>query len=137
MDIIEFLIADHRKVEDLFARHELGEDTSSAIAAALTNHDNIETHLLYPAIERDLPDLHEELEHAREEHDVIRSRIEDVIRSAAAHDMQAKTQAVVSLRECVEHHVKEEESSMFPAVAELLDPDLLERMGVLASESKF
>lgn len=137
MNIIEFLQDDHRKVEDLFARFDEGEDTSSAVVAALTNHDKIEMHILYPAIETDLPDLHEELQHAKKEHSEIRGILDKIIGSAAAHDDNAKSEGMAELKDSVEHHVAEEEATIFPAVLAGIDGEKLNTMGNEAAASKF
>ena len=137
MTIIEFLLEDHRKVDDLFARFDQGEDTSAAVTAALTNHDKIEMNILYPAVESDVPDLGEELQHAKEEHSEIRSLLDRVSGASAAHDEDAKKAAMSDLKECVQHHVAEEESTLFPEIDEKMDSSKLKQLGDEARASKF
>lgn len=111
LDAIALLKADHRKVEDLFARFESarGAERKQAlvreICTELTVHTLIEEEIFYPAckgaVEEDL------LEEAYVEHDGAKVLIAELMASApdeAFYDAKVKV-----LSEQIEHHVEEEE----------------------------
>jgi hemerythrin superfamily protein len=123
MDAIELLKEDHRSVEKIFKQFEkLQEDDADdeskralveRACAALTVHTRIEEEIFYPAI-----------------HDVLRDEIlgeEALIEHATAKDLIANLESLepgepfydatfTVLAEYVKHHVKEEETEMFPQV---------------------
>ena len=113
-DAIALLKADHRKVEDLFAKFEAakGDGRKKALAEEicmeLTIHTKIEEDVFYPAcegkVEEDL------LREAYVEHDaakVLIAQIEESTPDAEFYDAKVKV-----LSEEIEHHVEEEEKRM-------------------------
>ncbi len=111
LDAIALLKADHRKVEDLFAKFESakGADRKAKLAqeicTELTVHTTIEEEIFYPAckgkIEEDL------LAEAYVEHDgakVLLGEIEVGNLDGEFYDAKVKV-----LSEQIKHHVKEEE----------------------------
>jgi hemerythrin superfamily protein len=125
MDAVEMLKKQHREVESLFAKFEsLGEHASKGkqrlfeeIADALAMHATIEEKHFYPAVKaKRTEDI---LLEALEEHLGIKRVIADLLKagsSDATFDAKMKV-----LKEQVEHHVKEEESDLFPKVKKILD----------------
>ena len=122
---IEILMADHRKVEGLFAKYEKAKEAddedrqeiAEKICNELTVHATIEEEIFYPWLRENLDaDQMEMVEEAQIEHnsakDVI-EQIEDATEVDAAFDAKVKV-----LCEQITHHVKEEESEIFPAVAD-------------------
>ena len=123
VDAIELLKGDHRSVEKIFKEFEkLQEDDADdeskralveRACAALTVHTRIEEEIFYPAIR-----------------DVLRDEIlgeEALIEHATAKDLIANLESLepgepfydatfTVLAEYVKHHVKEEETEMFPQV---------------------
>jgi len=123
VDAIELLKEDHRSVEKIFKEfeklHEDDADDESKRAlveracAALTVHTRIEEEIFYPAVR-----------------DVLRDEIlneEALIEHATAKDLIASLEGLepgepfydatfTVLAEYVKHHVKEEETEMFPQV---------------------
>lgn len=110
-DAIALLKADHRKVEELFAKFESasGDGRKQKLAAEICNelkiHTMIEEQVFYPAldgkIEEDL------LNEAYVEHDSAKVLINDIMAGGpddAFYDAKVKV-----LSEEIEHHVKEEE----------------------------
>ena len=110
-DAIALLKADHRKVEDLFAKFQKASGSkqkrqiAEQICLELTIHTKIEEDIFYPAckgaVEGDL------LDEAFVEHDaakVLVAEIEEGSPEEAFYD--AKVQV---LSELIEHHVEEEE----------------------------
>jgi hypothetical protein len=109
-DAIALLKADHRKVEDLFARFEKAKsDSKRAIAEEICNelkiHAQIEEEIFYPALEGKIEP--ETLNEAYVEHDGAKVLINDIMDSSAADEMfEAKVKV---LSEEIAHHVHEEE----------------------------
>jgi hypothetical protein len=110
-DAIALLKADHRKVEDLFAKFEAakGDGRKKALAEEicmeLTIHTKIEEDVFYPAcegaVEEDL------LKEAYVEHDAAKVLIAEI--EAGGPDDEFYDAKVKVLSEEIEHHVEEEE----------------------------
>jgi hemerythrin superfamily protein len=133
VDAIELLKEDHRSVEKIFKEfeklHEDDADDESKRAlveracAALTVHTRIEEEIFYPAV-RDL--LRDEIlnEEALIEHATAKDLIANLEGLEPGEPFYDATFAV--LAEYVKHHVKEEETEMFPQVKKAkLDLDKL------------
>ena len=130
-DAIELLLQDHRKVEELFKQFEkLAEDDEDAAALVietacmeLTVHDRIEMEIFYPAVreaaDEEVEDL---LDEAEVEHEGVRELIEKL--EAMEVDDEKREARFTVLTEYVKHHVKEEETEMFPKVKKLKELDL-------------
>jgi hemerythrin HHE cation binding domain-containing protein len=111
LDAIALLKADHRKVEDLFAKFEAakGDGKKKALAEQicmeLTIHTKIEEDVFYPAcegfVEEDL------LKEAYVEHDGAKVLIGEI--EAGGPDDEFYDAKVKVLSEQIEHHVEEEE----------------------------
>ena len=111
LDAVALLKADHRKVEDLFAKFEAakGDGKKKALAEQicleLTVHTKIEEDIFYPAcegaVEEDL------LKEAYVEHDGAKVLIAEI--EAGGPDDEFYDAKVKVLSEQIEHHVKEEE----------------------------
>ncbi len=111
LDAVALLKADHRKVEDLFAKFEAAKDDGKKKALAeqicmeLTVHTQIEEDIFYPAcegkVEEDL------LREAYVEHDGAKVLIAEI--EAGGPDDEFYDAKVKVLSEQIEHHVKEEE----------------------------
>ena len=121
---IELLMADHRKVEDLFEQYEGEKESDDAtkrriankICAELTVHAQVEEEIFYPWLRENLDDDDMEmLEEAQVEHNGAKDLIAQI---EAAGDVDATYDAMVKvLSEYIKHHVKEEENEIFPAVS--------------------
>jgi len=118
-EAIAFLMKQHREVEDLFDRFENAEQDQEKtrlvdqICLALAVHAKIEEELFYPGAEDAIeePDLVDEayVEHATAK-DLI-AQLEGM--KVGDHLYDAK---VTVLGEYIAHHVKEEETELFPQV---------------------
>ena len=130
-DAIALLKADHRKVEDLFAKFEKAKSDSAKkslvqeICTELSIHTAIEEEIFYPActgkVEEDV------VKEAYVEHDGAKVMIAELLQSEpddAFYDAKVKV-----LSEEIKHHVKEEEKrseGMFAQAREAgLDMDAL------------
>jgi len=151
-DAIKLLTADHREVKALFqeyqklvdhdAEDEEKQPIAEQICAMLTVHAQIEEEIFYPAAKEAIkePDLIDEatVEHASAKDLIAQLRESDP--TDELYDAKVKV-----LGEYIDHHVKEEESELFPqarrakmdlaALGEQLDQrktELLAELGVTA-----
>jgi len=113
-DAIALLKADHREVEDLFAKFEKasGEGRKQALAheicRQLTVHATIEEEIFYPACEGKVED--ELLKEAYVEHDAAKLLIAEI--EAGGPSDEYYDAKVKVLKEEIEHHVEEEEKRL-------------------------
>jgi hypothetical protein len=111
LDAVALLKADHRKVEDLFAKFEAAKGDGSKKALAeqicmeLTIHTRIEEDVFYPACEGAVDE--DLLKEAYVEHDAAKVLIAEI--EAGGPDDQFYDAKVKVLSEEIAHHVKEEE----------------------------
>jgi hemerythrin superfamily protein len=133
-DALALLAADHREVAQLFEEYVDLADADGSVAERrslvaeiclqLTVHSRLEEEMFYPAVRQALGE-NELVEEAEAEHRGIEEAIEE-LRAMDPSD-EGYDERVDVLRESVEHHVAEEEGSMFPMV---LDSSLdIERLG--------
>lgn len=117
---IDLLKADHREVEGLFAKFNGASDRrvksglAKEICAALEIHAKIEEKLFYPAAEQKAKAAKDDVKEGFVEHEGIK-RLVKQISGLTASDDYFETRMMV-LEEYVKHHVKEEETSMFPNI---------------------
>jgi iron-sulfur cluster repair protein YtfE (RIC family) len=132
MDAINLLKEDHKKVADLFKQVEATDEEAKhqqlfeKIKTELETHTLIEEKVLYPVLEQyeDLKDLVLE---AYEEHKQVKTLIREIDKLAEGSErFDAKLKV---MGENVEHHVKEEETEMFPKMKKLIGNQQLERLG--------
>jgi hemerythrin superfamily protein len=120
-DAIALLKADHREVKQLFEEYkdlvdaEGGDEEKQALAekicALLTVHTTIEEEIFYPAA-RDALEEQDLLDEAEVEHASAKELIAQIQGMQPAESLyDAK---VTVLGEYIDHHVKEEETQMFP-----------------------
>ena len=144
---IELLMADHRKVEDLFERYESEKDgdegtrreIAQQICAELTIHAQVEEELFYPWLREQLEDEDMEMvEEAQVEHNGAKDLIAQI---EGATDIDEVYNAKVKvLSEYIKHHVGEEENEIFPEVRseqeelDELGQEMVARKGELMEE---
>lgn len=132
MDAIELLKKDHKTVNDLFKSYHDEKDTNhkqetaNKIFLELNIHAQAEEEIFYPAVQNSK--IKEEMKklvtHAFEEHHVVKVLIAELQELEAGDEVfDAKLKV---LQENVEHHVKEEESNLFPEVKKVLSQELEE-----------
>jgi len=141
MDAISMLKEDHRKVEKLFKEIEDAapgkrEQLFKEINKELTVHAELEEKLFYPTANQAKP-THEMALEAVEEHKQVKMVLADLQKS----DKKTETwlAGVKVLMEDVLHHVKEEETELFPKIRKevLSEQQLIElgqRMQAMKSE---
>lgn len=133
MDAIEFLKSQHREVEKLFEQIEGLSDRAvksrqrifEKLADALALHATIEEKIFYPAAHSGKSE--DILFEALEEHLAVKRVIADLM-GCPLSDPTWKAKLSV-LKEDVEHHVEEEEKTLFPMIRSHLDADRLAELG--------
>lgn len=137
-DALAMLRADHREVDRLLEQFEGADapdkqELAQQIGLALTVHAQIEEELLYPAAREALdPDDAEILNEPDVEHATIKRLVSEV-EDATPEDQHFDALMKV-IGEYVKHHVKEEESELFPKL-EATDLDL-QAIGAQLAERK-
>ena len=115
---ITLLRADHQKVTDLFENFEKSRATAKKkviaqeICKELTVHATIEEEIFYPAAKAALDDT-EMVPEALVEHDGVKKLIAEIEGSVEGEMFEARVKV---LSESIKHHVKEEQTELFPAV---------------------
>jgi hemerythrin superfamily protein len=127
-DPIKMLREDHQKVQELFTQFEQSDDdeTKDEIAQTaiqeLTVHATLEEEIFYPAAQ-EVIDQDELINEAQEEHHVVKLLIGELKKMRAGDErFDAKFKVMA---ESVKHHIKEEESELFPMLQGKLDSDEL------------
>jgi hemerythrin superfamily protein len=141
-DAIKLLKADHKEVSDLIGKYEngrLSKDRKMAVAKqiclALTVHAQIEEEIFYPAArEASIRDGEDLLDEAEVEHGSIKDLVAAIEGSSPDQDELYEARVKV-LGEYVKHHVKEEETELFPK-ARKSDMDLVDVGTRLAARKK-
>lgn len=144
MDVIALLQADHRKVEDLFARYEsLGRRALKGrrhvverIIKELSLHVAAEEAVLYPAIraaveEKETDDLVLE---SLEEHHLVRRALDELEGMDSSEERFHPK--VIVLIESVRRHIEDEEKALFPEVSQALDKGRLDELGEALERAK-
>ena len=119
-DAIAMLTADHKKVKKLFSefdklQEEGSDEEKSSIVEQICNelkiHTELEEEIFYPAVRKAIDDS-DLMDEALVEHAGAKDLIAQLEEASPNNDLyDAK---VTVLGEQIDHHVKEEEGSMFP-----------------------
>jgi hemerythrin superfamily protein len=136
MDVLTLLKNDHKAVGALLdeavecePEDERLHDLATQIENALTVHATIEEKYFYPLLRKRAEEAEETVDvfEAYTEHDLIK-RLIALLQSGRQPDEQFKAEVQV-LCENVTHHVKEEESTIFPLARKVMDRDELDELG--------
>jgi hemerythrin superfamily protein len=142
---IELLKHDHREVESMFKQLDAEEESrgkieiAQQICLALIVHAEIEEEIFYPAARGALDEEDREMvSEAKVEHSSLKQLI-DQIGGSGPQDQMFEARLTV-LKEYVQHHVKEEENELMPAVKKTeldldeLGEELMERKQALMEQ---
>src|SRR5262249_41854495 len=130
MNAIDFLKAQHRMVEDLFARIDKAktedekETLFTELADSLAVHTSIEEHHFYPGVKSRATE--ELLLESVEEHLAAKRVLSDLLDLPV--DDETFDAKLKVLNDLVSHHVEEEEGTLFPKVARSVDKSDLEEI---------
>jgi len=140
MNIYTRLKQDHRKQERLLDQLiETSGDTAerrelwSDLKAELEAHAAAEEQTFYAAL-IEKPEGQEQARHSVAEHKDMDDLIDEL--DDLAMDNGAWLQKLETLKDCVMHHVVEEENEVFPDAKELVDSDRADRMSKRFDERK-
>jgi iron-sulfur cluster repair protein YtfE (RIC family) len=122
IDAINILITDHCEVEECFRvfagtaaeMTDLKKTIANQICKALRMHMAIEEEIFYPAARATVPDVKNNIWEGVIEHDKAKVLIEQL--EAMQGDERMFEHKIEELAAIVAHHVKEEESEVFPKV---------------------
>jgi hemerythrin superfamily protein len=139
-DILALIKADHEKTSSDLKQIMNRVGTASKgtrnedfdrMHLELLGHMHAEEELFYPPLESK---MQEDVGHALEEHDTIRS---DLTELGQSWSQEADfTQKLKKLEEDITHHVEEEESKIFDGARKIIGMDRLQQMGQQFEEEK-
>jgi hemerythrin-like domain-containing protein len=138
---VAMLKADHQKVRDIFQQYASATDFTTkrelaeAACTELEIHAQLEEQIFYPAVNEETDEGPDLVKEAVEEHQLVKDLIEEL--GQLEQDHKAFDATFKKLIKNVEHHIKEEETEMFPlAEAEMGDEmdNLTEDMQELKQE---
>lgn len=128
---IDHLTKEHREAEQLMQKLKGGgtgqEQTRDKLAEALQIHMQIEEEVMYPFMQRALPDGKKLVEEAEQEHQEARQALEQLV--SAQPGTAEFEQALTTLEQGVTHHVEEEEGEIFPKLRQAVDESQLVEVG--------
>ena len=131
MDVLKFLEDEHDEVKQVFKKLEQAEGASATrlwnqLKSMLTLHEELEETYFYPQLKEEKKTEDLVLE-SYEEHHVMDVLIEEISQlEPSAENWEAKIKV---LQENTEHHIEEEEGSMFPKVRKIWDTRKREEVG--------
>jgi hemerythrin superfamily protein len=136
-DAVSLIERDHRAMEKLFKKVSSGAGNRAElvdeIAVRLAAHARAEEQEVYPAAKQADAPQDEEVEHAYDEH----REAEHLLRSARnlteSPHFEEAFQAFVA---AVEHHVREEEREVLPALRAAVDAAALRRLGAAFEQTR-
>jgi hypothetical protein len=140
-DILTMLEADHRRFEGLLAQ---GEDTTDAavktrgalldrITDELNLHETIEETILYPALKA-YPEATDIVLEGYQEHHVADLLVQEL--HDLAKDNERWGAKFKVFKENIEHHIQEEEGSMFRTARAVMSLEELRQLGRRMEEMK-
>ncbi len=115
--VTDMLRKDHKKVKGLFDEFEQVKDATTkqriveTVLTELEVHSKLEEELIYPAIRAEIDD-DDLMDEALEEHHVVHGLLVELKKMKPSGERYDAKFTV--LAENVRHHIKEEESEMFP-----------------------
>jgi hemerythrin-like domain-containing protein len=137
-DPIAILKRDHREAEAMLKQlagsakpSATRRKTTAKLVAALSEHMQIEEKLVYPLVDEYVG--HEEEQEAETEHSLAReglASLEELV------DEPGFGAAVAMLTAGIKHHVKEEETEVFPKLKKKLERDELAELGDAVAAAK-
>lgn len=138
-DVVELILDDHRRMEDLFRRMRSVEaqraDALREFADLLVAHALAEEHEVYPALKRFRDVDNDEVDHGKEEHDdgnkalLALLEVDDVGGDAWDEKLE-------QLVEAVTHHMDEEERTVLNGARENVPTERREELGAAFTKDR-
>lgn len=136
-DALTLLKHDHGEVKQMFAKFQKArsrkEELAQDICSELTIHAQIEEHIFYPEV-KTIAELEDSVLESLEEHRQMKEMIAR-LKGMSASDERFEPDMKV-LQEDTEHHVKDEETEMFPKVKQGMDKGRLADLGQRLEQMK-
>jgi hemerythrin superfamily protein len=129
-NVRELLHQDHREIEAFFEQFDRGrgQDVALKICEMLELHAEAEEQIVYPALREGVAGGRDLADEAEQQHSQARQLIAQIKQTSDEEHLAA---LVGELKEAVEHHIAEEERTVFPK----MDSDLgLLEMDVLGAQ---
>lgn len=138
-DVIESLVQDHRRLDQLFEQYRSGggagaEDTAREIIRELSIHAALEEQIVYPVLRASVEAGSEKADHSIDAHQQVKRLLADMEKletGSAEHD--DRFEALVA---AIEEHVTEEEEELFPQLRSALEAERLQQMGALVERAR-
>lgn len=138
MNALEFLKADHQRVNELFDEMDTVEEFEQkkglfqTIKNELDVHSYLEETSFYPLFaERE--GFEELIDDSLNDHQEVKSLLEEIDTVESEEDFDDRIQ---ELQESVQSHVEEEENELFPKIELVMTEDELEELGIQLDEAK-
>ena len=134
-NVVDLLKQDHRSVEDLFTKFESTQESSIAdeICQELEVHTAAEEQFVYPALREGVNGGNTLADEAEHEHAEAKQLIGRIKRT---NDAEHLGEVVAELKQAIEHHVQEEEGTVFPKMESDLGGTDLDAIGSRVQEFK-
>ncbi|MBB5957542.1 hemerythrin superfamily protein [Saccharothrix tamanrassetensis] len=136
-DVVELILADHRRFEELFRElRDRSSDRSALLvdlAALLVAHAEAEESEVYPALKRYRGVEDEEVDHGAEEHAEGHQALLALMEVSDTGSEEWES-ALEELVEALNHHVDEEERTILNAAREQVPDDRRAELGRLFQE---
>lgn len=133
MNVLELLKQDHQTVDRLFSKvlstssadKARRDELFATLRGELLRHAHAEEKVFYPPL-REKRESHDIVEEGIGEHHHVEELLTRL--EAIPSDSDDWIDAVQSLKDCVQHHVREEEGEIFDDARKLLGEQALDRM---------
>jgi hemerythrin-like domain-containing protein len=136
-DVVELILADHRRFEELFRQlRDRSSDRETALAelaALLVAHAEAEESEVYPALKRYREVDNEEVDHGAEEHAEGHQALLALLEVSDTQSEEWETK-LEELVEALNHHVDEEERTILNDAREQVADERREELGKLFLE---
>jgi hemerythrin-like domain-containing protein len=129
VNVLEHLVEEHRKVEQMIAKLESSSSAQDRRALLADLGDSLATHMaveeerVYPIVDAKLGS--DKAREAQKEHDTSR---EDMAAMVSSIESDRFTQALAKFKAGISHHVEEEETEIFPQLQQRA-PDEVAALG--------
>jgi hemerythrin superfamily protein len=131
MDVLEFLKDDHDEVKSVFKKLDKAKGAEAKrlwdqLREMLTLHEQMEETHFYPQLKKE-PTAEDLILESYEEHHVLDVLIGEISQFEPSDEQW--TPKIQVLHENTEHHIKEEETELFPKVRKIWDKSRREEVG--------
>ena len=140
MNAFELLKQDHQTVSEIFDELEMGDaaarqQTFPRLKQELDAHAHVEETIFYPALKA-RPETRELVAEAYDEHAGVKELLASLEQGLGAADGDAWLEQLMDLRDSVEHHVEQEETTLFPHAEKALGREQIDALGARMQDEK-